>query len=390
MSMNKFCFHAVGQGLFYTGSLFDGKFNFVYDCGTENSVRYVQNEIDAYVDSLPNGCKALDFVVISHMHRDHFSGLKYLLSKIRVRNLYLPYLGNNPAVIKVMLAEIFFGEMLGVEYFDDYSFASDLYLSPYRVNNLDNVRYFGENDDEYRQERERRKDETEIETTRSVTVEEKDDWRYVTELLQCFGLRKRGWTFVFVNKQISPAEQSKLDSLIPIDCDRCLENMILAEDLGGIKKIIDNYKEVFPKTFFNDMATVLLHFPDDRSALISSLCTKSLTHSGGAILSFIAQHSTLLTGDAMLDDVMLSILMSYFPYGYGVLQLPHHGSAKNYFGNNKKPLEFWRKFQFMIASFGLGNQYCHPNVSVVNHIHSLPAELLTCNQTQSVVYSILN
>ena len=50
--MNKFKFHPVGQGLFYTGSIAKGRYNFVYDCGTESKGSYISNAIDNYVDEI--------------------------------------------------------------------------------------------------------------------------------------------------------------------------------------------------------------------------------------------------------------------------------------------------------------------------------------------------
>ena len=47
--MNKFVFRPVGQGLFYTGSLNCGRFNFVYDCGTENRQKLIKKEIENYI-----------------------------------------------------------------------------------------------------------------------------------------------------------------------------------------------------------------------------------------------------------------------------------------------------------------------------------------------------
>lgn len=44
--MNRFEFHPVGQGLFYTGSLMHGTYQFVFDCGTENKQNYVNDCID--------------------------------------------------------------------------------------------------------------------------------------------------------------------------------------------------------------------------------------------------------------------------------------------------------------------------------------------------------
>ncbi|MDE7107114.1 MAG: hypothetical protein K2O39_02205, partial [Clostridiales bacterium] len=50
--LNTFDFKPVGQGLFYTGSLMRGKYNFVFDCGTENVKSYVERQIDDYIYSL--------------------------------------------------------------------------------------------------------------------------------------------------------------------------------------------------------------------------------------------------------------------------------------------------------------------------------------------------
>lgn len=72
--MNQFKFHSVGQGLFYTGSLANGNYNFVYDCGTESEQWYLDNCIKDYTREIRgfNNEKAIiDFVVISHLHKDH-------------------------------------------------------------------------------------------------------------------------------------------------------------------------------------------------------------------------------------------------------------------------------------------------------------------------------
>jgi len=42
--MNSFKFYPVGQGLFYSGSLFGDNYNFVYDCGTESLQKYLNTK----------------------------------------------------------------------------------------------------------------------------------------------------------------------------------------------------------------------------------------------------------------------------------------------------------------------------------------------------------
>lgn len=104
--MNLFEFQPAGQGLFYTGSLAYGTYHFVYDCGTENRIEYLRSRIDSYVDSLKRGTEkpVIDFLVISHLHKDHFSGVYDLLQKAGVKKIYLPYLGEDRQTIKFLLA----------------------------------------------------------------------------------------------------------------------------------------------------------------------------------------------------------------------------------------------------------------------------------------------
>ena len=50
--MNDFYFWPVGQGLFYTEYLQNGKFNFVYDCGTENKEDLIEIQINNFVNNV--------------------------------------------------------------------------------------------------------------------------------------------------------------------------------------------------------------------------------------------------------------------------------------------------------------------------------------------------
>ena len=106
--MNKFVFRPVGQGLFYTGSLNCGRFNFVYDCGTENRQKLIKKEIENYIGEFnenrnQNNRPIIDFVVISHLHQDHFSGLYELTKKAYIKKIYLPFLNYNLDVIRLYL-----------------------------------------------------------------------------------------------------------------------------------------------------------------------------------------------------------------------------------------------------------------------------------------------
>lgn len=110
--MNSFKFHPVGQGLFYTGSLAHKTFNFVYDCGTESKQHYLLSSIESHIKEIQGDAlnkPQIDFVVVSHLHKDHYSGLLDLARKTNIRQVYLPYLGNDKNFISLVLAYTIWG-----------------------------------------------------------------------------------------------------------------------------------------------------------------------------------------------------------------------------------------------------------------------------------------
>ena len=93
-------FHAVGQGLFSFGVLFDGRypaFTWVYDCGSTSDKLGLDKAIAAlgrpqydkpYYPHWPR--QVLDLVVLSHFDRDHVNGFTNLMAKFRVDTLLIP------------------------------------------------------------------------------------------------------------------------------------------------------------------------------------------------------------------------------------------------------------------------------------------------------------
>ena len=89
MLNTRFVFHNVGQGLFYCGKLAIGRnsFNFIYDCGSEKLKR-IETAIKREFDEDAK----VGLLFISHLHKDHVSGIPYLLKRARVNTVVLPYL----------------------------------------------------------------------------------------------------------------------------------------------------------------------------------------------------------------------------------------------------------------------------------------------------------
>lgn len=105
-----FCFHAVGQGLFYTGLLNQKKgnqhdlFSFVFDCGSTSSKHFLHREIDDFKEMLQpshedNYRKHLDLLIVSHLHDDHVNGLEYLLKDVAVDTVVMPCMEENLRIL---------------------------------------------------------------------------------------------------------------------------------------------------------------------------------------------------------------------------------------------------------------------------------------------------
>ena len=99
-------FHKAGQGQFYSAKIScnNTNINYVIDCGTQTKGynNSLDNEIKTYVNSLKANEK-LDYLIISHLHSDHISGVDTLLTKLNekkteVSNVFLPYLSKETRI----------------------------------------------------------------------------------------------------------------------------------------------------------------------------------------------------------------------------------------------------------------------------------------------------
>lgn len=88
-------FWPVGHGAFYTEEhIFrssDKAFCAVYDCGGK-SKQIIEQQIDEFLAS--KGSPKIDYLFISHFHRDHINGVRYLLANVKVEHIVIPQLEN--------------------------------------------------------------------------------------------------------------------------------------------------------------------------------------------------------------------------------------------------------------------------------------------------------
>lgn len=101
-SANKFKFWNVGQGLFYTGSLFGGEFNFVYDCG--GSSKIIKSRVCEYMPQNYEEILDLDMTPVDFLDK---SGDKEERTRIRT---YLGSLKYTPDEMEHPIRELSGGQ----------------------------------------------------------------------------------------------------------------------------------------------------------------------------------------------------------------------------------------------------------------------------------------
>lgn len=377
--MNKFSFHNVGQGLFYTGSLRHGTYNFVFDCGTNSKQEYLNNQISDYVREF--NCKkgkkpCIKFVVISHLHNDHFSGLKQLLDQTNVRKVYLPYLGKGNKYLRQLLIAYAVirpiidntaNQRLDNELevgLETYRVIEALYNGESRYGELV-VEFIGRNGDvKNKIGRFAYSIKTEPQPSKN-----KDESEY-------------DWEFIFLNKRLKDELLKELDNKIKsVLNEKGYSSVIdLLRTDGGINKIAKVYKEVFKNSRLNlnITSTILLHRPAKNIAFIDKYCGSKCVYEKEMhyfpcgicckcrkIAYEKERPLTLLTGDAEFDNYLRTkVDKELKKSSWKMLQVPHHGSKSNW----NKLCSLKEQFDEYVIPYGLGNRHKHPNSEVVSDI----------------------
>ena len=400
MIQNNFYFHPVGQGLFYSGSLNNGTYNFVYDCGTENDQLYVDNEIDrlaAHLSHVQQKSKpVLDFVVISHLHSDHMSGLFHLQQKFQIKKLYLPYLNAPPQIIDLIL-----GYSIFVKGNASYQIGWQLFerLRTYYQSAQDHPD--NENPQRYIDE-----DETEILFIRNnAAVYNSNDTIYFEKISEVDDIC---WEFVFINKTYSKIKMSQFEQIlnkITEDKPDYIHQLIIhMEDRRVFDELKKTLKEIYHQTFgsgnqLNQTSITLMHFPiipiikAGRPFIEGKLFPNSYYWNHSRVCGCFMAHGavTLLTGDAKIDKTMRQRLASLCKLELGgIVQIPHHGSWDNYYGGKTINLpNFWNNFKIQVIPYGLGNSYPHPHTKTVDDILKKHNILISATQNFGAKYKII-
>lgn len=380
--MNRFEFHSVGQGLFYTGSLMNVKYHFVFDCGTENKQNYVNDCIDNYVKSLSYSYDKekpkIDFVVISHLHKDHFSGLMYLLQKTQVNKIYLPYLGDHKDIIRSTLALSIFQGQIGQDIEDEairlYYFMCGLY---------------GVGEGNFRNYRELVVYIRNNELNKSNIV-------YATENFNVDYKNNSYWQFYLIQSCACGEQLDLLHNLLNIFFDRYktrdLTNIILKNN-NALRELKGIYESIFGiGNALNLTSILLVHFPIYANAV-------SICHYNDGLHcfeKFIKNNHyyrylccdyvvSILTGDAIVDAFISHEIERIRGERKNlILQVPHHGAKDNWDAILNSKIEA----KIYVVPFGYGNGHKLPSSYTIDSLIKDNKEFYCVNQKDRCLYFI--
>lgn len=372
--INRFTFHPVGQGLFYTGELScnphswenpDG-FNFIYDCGTESDNDILNKAIYKfclYKDKI-NLC------VISHLHKDHYSGLEYLKSKgKKIEKIILPYLPYGSSYRNLRLVYI------TGQYFENQENIETLEEDILNVKGLISF-YDSDNNNRWN-----------LQNTINESSNGKFQHYYKVE-------KSLYWEFELFNKTIREEKWKELNSQVNHIIDEMGISVTDYLNSNNIDLIKDIYNTVFGKSQ-NITSIIMKHYPIEKSIGYYPNSNCSINYYFYKRYSLLDcyydfgiknENISILTGDAEFDGMLNKKVFGDY-LSINVLQVPHHGSKDNWKKLNLPKLLSTK----MVIPFGLGNKYHHPNTETINSILEYKnSDLILVNQTAGYEYIILN
>jgi len=377
-NMNYFKFHPIGQGLFYTGSIANDFFNFVYDCGSYSGEKCKKRAIDDYVISLRNLEKTkIDFFVLSHLHRDHFNGINYLMSKIKIKKFYLPFIGYDNDFKALVLAGAVFLNGLNDDNQDEAYAMFNLMLSLYVEESIEG---------------------REVVLVGANPENEKEGYAYSKITFNQEFNDKSYWKFTLLNRRI--------DNRQLVDLINKMRVLMREHQIESITDLIHNHRisdiaQIYHKVFGNDQnitSTILLHEP--KQDCLEGYYNESDQHLYGRRMLYRLRYpcgfcrnsnkhtalpTSLLTGDIQVDEELANaIKASLNNQDVGVLQIPHHGSHNNYEKLDSEGIHA----EVYIAPYGLGNSYKHPSPETIEDLCVKGRTFYSANQYDFFDYII--
>ena len=370
---NNFKFNNVGHGLFYTGSLIDGRYNFVFDCGSTRE-QYINEAIDEYIASLKE--KKINAVYISHLHKDHFNGLFGLARRAKIEELYLPCLPRDKNIAKAILAyAIFCDDQVEDE---DKSNRRDMYnfmLALYKL------------DDERNDARDIIK-KYDIDISR---IEIHTNHHGKTQILLGRDGLKDYWCFELYSKKIDVSVVSELSEKLTKLCgDLDTESILdfIGQDKNNSKAISQVFKTIL-KEDLNETSLMLVHYPINKAVVESKYChvrNKQKEAVEADLQSNSMCSVTVLTGDAIGFNQYDGFIDSVNEKDIFCLQAPHHGSKDNWDSLADSGFELNKKIRYVFTVKMYDEK--HPHIGVIRYLDSLRSVYYCVTQFNTFEYCI--
>ncbi|WP_035336517.1 MBL fold metallo-hydrolase [Dokdonia sp. PRO95] len=373
----KFQFQKVGQGCFYTGEIgykYHKPFVMVYDCGSVTKGTYLNDAIDDFKRDIDK----IDLLIISHLHKDHFSGIKRLMQGMYVKTIILPYL---PLIKRLaLIGSDNSYDQDTVDFLRDphayfRSFGSEIgqivFIEPDSIKKNDNNLNRGNNDSNSEKQTDfdslQFQEDSDFKQRALEDDPRLDNYEEVSFLPynSRFTLGNSIWEFLFYHR-----ETKKLTDLS--DFESAIRNYMRMHSLNLVDMFEDKHRSVlqdFYKTHINKnlnyTSICLYHGP--------MVNKRFYLYRGRNFYDFLNRDKsgTILTGDQFLKTkIDFNFFCDYFQNKLektGIFQVPHHGSAANW--NPMSNRLNTANIPYYAINHGFGRAK-HPSRNVLNNINA--------------------
>jgi beta-lactamase superfamily II metal-dependent hydrolase len=325
-------FYPIGQGAFYTEK-HDNNINIVYDCGSKSNKNKVDKKI---INSFNN--EIINILFISHYDEDHINKIHLLIQNNTVNIVILPLLHNDERLLLYnFYLSIGFNEVASLINNPD-SFFSDntkiIYVSP---------------DEDIKND----EDET------SITLKELETNGITTLKNKTKILINEFWEYIPYNHLYTQRNEELINLLKANTID--VEN--LKSDLNYGLKNISTIRKIYKELSGNINENSLIVYSGPLENVTNHIlleCPIFLNH------WFINEKvACIFTGDTNFNIVNIKEVFKKKWKLVGTVQIPHHGSKKDFNQN------FLSENSLICPiSFGTENIFGHPYIKAIELITS--------------------
>lgn len=339
--------HPVGQGAFYSESFYEANGHkcrtVVYDCGSTPKT-YIEEEIDSFFS---NG-DSVDILFISHFDNDHISGLEKLKKTCTIDTVVMPLL-NSIQKIYMLCNGVNKTLITNPESF--FANSRVVFVQP---TNLDDPGAQAEN-----------RDVKYAELDESINNGDRIIFEQYWVYIPCnYDYAKRHSDLI--------ASLRNLDEFRKVDFENKsqIDEIVMSADktlLGNIKRI---FKNMMPDGS-NRISMMLYSGPSQSTKGIFAQCELNLLKDCSIHNELFIGSAALYLGDTDLNQLgilqQLSNDIGNLQENIVLIQLPHHGSKKN-FKDDLLQFGSMDSKKIFVASFGVNNRYGHPSYSIMEKI----------------------